>query len=385
MALIEQWNALIPVIIAFIAVGAVVWWNYSITFKHDILGFYRIGTVLPHSPYLTPSADIVHSGEVGYDGQLFLTMALDPMLQHPASLAALDNPRYRARRICFPALGYALSFSQRHCIPYMLVFLNGAFLIALVGIAGGICKQYNGPALYGLLVLCIPGYWEALLLTTSDLLASLLLGLAIMAYIKDRYKAVAVLYALAALTHETMLIVIGSLALPLFFRHKWRAGLTVLAGAIPVCAWNLYILWRVPSGGSSTGILENFTLPGAGLIDKVIHMTTASVSIKWVFDSTSFLLLCAVFCLFIFKPRKSDPPLSVAVQSCAWAYLCFFAISKMQILSYYVDFLRVYANVIFLAILLLPLKPRRRWMMGILLTWGLFTLAFIAAYSSGLI
>ena len=216
-----------------IVVSSVVLWNYTYAFHRDILGFYRIGTVLPHSPYVAPSAGVLAQGEVGYDGQLFLSIALDPSLSHPQSVASLDNPRYRYRRILFPLLGYLLSLGQRQVVPLTLVLINAACLVALVVVIGRILKARQLSAWCALFVLGIPGYWCALLLTTSDLLAALLLALSLESCMDKRYKVLAVCYGLAALTHETMVVVIGSLTIPLLARKQWREAGTVLAGCIP--------------------------------------------------------------------------------------------------------------------------------------------------------
>ena len=47
------------------------------------------------------SSIFINKGEVGYDGQQFLTIALDPALKNIESISALDNPRYRYRRIMY--------------------------------------------------------------------------------------------------------------------------------------------------------------------------------------------------------------------------------------------------------------------------------------------
>jgi hypothetical protein len=55
--------------LAAVAISSVLLWNYSVAFQGDVLGFYRIGTVLPHSPYVTPSNRVLAEGEVGYNGR----------------------------------------------------------------------------------------------------------------------------------------------------------------------------------------------------------------------------------------------------------------------------------------------------------------------------
>ena len=366
-----------------VVVSSVLLWNYSIPFHGDILGFYRIGTVLPHSPYVAPSAGVLAQGEVGYDGQLFLSVALDPLLAHPQSVASLDNPRYRYRRILFPVLGYLLSLGQRQVVPFILVLINAACLVALVVVIGRMLKARQRPVWGALFVLGIPGYWCALLLTTSDLLAALLLALSLASYRGERYKGLAVCYGLAGLTHETMVVVIGSLTIPLLARKQWRETGTVLTGCIPAVLWNVFVLWRIPSAGSTSGIVESFAFPGAGIVDKVRVALAGPMNAKWLFDTSAFALLCGTFCFLIISLRSKHR--LHAGLPCALAYLGFFVLSRMQILSYYLDFLRVYGSAVLLLVISLQYSRWPRVTKATLLVWCGFSIALVAAYSMHLI
>jgi hypothetical protein len=374
---------LLATLLAATLVGSVLLWNYAVAFNGDILGFYRIGTVLPHSPYVSPSAEVLVDGEVGYDGQLFLAIALDPSLAHPQSTAALDNPRYRYRRILFPILGYLLSFGQIHLVPFALVIINALCFVGLVAVVGKMFADSRQSVWSALFVLGIPGYWCALLLTTSDLLAALLLSLSVLSYMNRRFKLLAVFYCLGALTHETMLLVIGALAVTLLAGKQWKNTFTVVMGCVPALLWNAFVLWRIPSEGSTSGLLENFSLPGAGIVAKVQACLAGPLNAKWLFDSSAFALLCVTFVLLIvsLRSRRGSHP----VLPCALAYLGFFILSEMQILSYYLDFLRVYGSALFLLIVLLQGSPWPRVTRATLLVWCVFSAALVSAYSMNLI
>jgi hypothetical protein len=376
-------NRFLVGILAAAVVSIVLLWNYAGSFRGDVLGFYRIGTILPHSPYLTPCEEVLVKGEVGYDGQIFLAVALDPLLSHPQSIPALDNPRYRYRRILFPALGYALSLGWRPAIPFMLVVINAFCFVSIVVLVGRLLAEKNQPAWGALFILGIPGFWCSLLLTTADLLASLFLTLAVVAFTRERYKSLAVWYGLAILTHETMLAVIGSLAIPLLFSRQFRNAATMLLGCVPALLWNLFVLYRIPSAGSTTGILEDFTIPGAGIIEKFLSIAAGPVTAKWLFDSSTFVLLCGTLVLLLLSVSFRRE-LRLALP-CACVYAGFFILSKAPILGYYVNFLRVYGNVLLLFVISLacPLWPRAG--RGVLAAWLAISVAFVTAYSRGLI
>ncbi|WLT36996.1 hypothetical protein NON20_13125 [Synechocystis sp. B12] len=71
---------------------AVAGYFYWAKFDGQITGFFRIGSVLPLSPLLNPAETLIYQGELGYDGQQFLTIALDPGLQNDDSIAPLIIP-----------------------------------------------------------------------------------------------------------------------------------------------------------------------------------------------------------------------------------------------------------------------------------------------------
>ncbi len=379
-SLVGAYPLLAATLLSAALISSVLVWNYANVFQGDILGYYRIGTVLPHSPYIAPSKGVLAEGEVGYDGQLFLAIAMDPLLTNPHTVASLDNPRYRYRRILFPALGYLLSLGHRPLVPFALVLLNACCLLALVAVIGRMLKSSLQPVWGAVFVLGIPGYWCSLLLTTSDLLAAVLLALSLSLYMGNRYKALALCYGLAALTHETMLVVVGSLAIPLLARRQWRDAAMVLSGCIPALLWNAFVLWHLPFDGSTSGVVENFALPCAGIVDKLRAALSGPVSVKWLFDTSSFALLCATFCFLVVSPRV-DRRLQATLLPCLAAYLGFFALSRMQILSYYLNFLRVYGSAVLLLVVSLQGTRWPRVARAMLWAWCAMSMALVAAFS----
>ncbi|HOW98965.1 MAG TPA: hypothetical protein P5567_12900 [Kiritimatiellia bacterium] len=358
-------------------------WTFATAFGGHILGFFRLGSKQPPSPYITPPDSVLAKGEVGYDGQMFLTVALDPLLANPGTRAALDNPRYRYRRILFPVLGYALSLGQRALIPWMLVLINGVCFVSVTMVTARLLESLGQPARAALFALGIPGFWCALLLTTSELLAGLLFALALFCYGRERHGWTAVFFGLAGLTHETMLIVIGTLAFPLAGQRKWRAAGILALGSLPAVLWNLFILWKLPPAGSTTGLVASFSWPGAGIAQKVLTIARGPFSAKGLFDSATFLLLAVTFGLLVIaflQERRSR-----FILPCALAYLGFFTLSKMHLIAYYIDFLRVFSNAVFLLIPALAWGAGRRATSTLLLAWSACSAALVAAYSAGLI
>ena len=176
-------------------------------FNGNPTGFFSIGEYLPHSPYLENQKLFLRTGGVGYDGQFFLTIALDPLLKNKDSIKALDNPRYRYRRILYPIAGYILSVGRRSLIPYTLIAINTVCLIALTGIVSRYFKDNTRHNLIGLVALGNVGLWVSLYYGTADLLATTFLAGAFLSWKEEKPLALALCLSLACLTRETILLI----------------------------------------------------------------------------------------------------------------------------------------------------------------------------------
>ena len=127
--------------------------SFLFTYNFNPTGLFLIGENFPKSPFLNSKEAIILKNEIGYDGQQFLTLAFDPFILHEGTIEALDNPRYRSKRIL---LLYRIYFSlglQNY--PWIIIMLNtlGIYLIYYINLGIPI-KKYNVFALtiqdYGL-------------------------------------------------------------------------------------------------------------------------------------------------------------------------------------------------------------------------------------------
>jgi hypothetical protein len=223
-------NAAIAALIAF---GILVFF-YVFKFDSNITGFFRLGSMLPLSPYVDAKQALISNGELGYDGQFFLNMALDPFLENDGTIAALDSPLYRYRRIFYPLRGYLLGLGNRQVIPYMLVMINYLCIVTLVWMASWGLKQTDEPRWHGLLVLCVPGIWITLWLSTADLLSSTLMMGAICCYRYGRSYLSSLAIALACLTRETMVLGWVALVICSVKDRNWRLFWGLMGAIVPV-------------------------------------------------------------------------------------------------------------------------------------------------------
>ena len=110
----------------------IITFSFLFTYNYNPTGLFLIGENFPQSPFLNSKEAIILKNEFGYDGQQFLTLAFDPLLLHEGTIEALDNPRYRSKRIyCLFSHYFKLGFTQ--IIPWIIIMLNtlGIYLITI--------------------------------------------------------------------------------------------------------------------------------------------------------------------------------------------------------------------------------------------------------------
>jgi hypothetical protein len=331
------------VIVTAVVVLAVAVALLFLRFGGNVTGFFRIGDAYPLSPFLPRSEAFVHPGEVGYDGQFFLTLAYDPLLRHEGTLAALDNPRYRARRILYPALAHGIALGSPRGIPWALVFLNVTSAIALVALlALGWFRETPG---WTLGVLAFQGIWVCLALSPADLLALVFLVAALVCHRSRQPWGVAVSLLLASLTRETYLLHAAVFAGLAFREHRRKEALMILAGQLPAAAWNLWVLLRVPQGSSS--IREAFGPPIGGLFEVALRLLRSDLTGKLLYESLSLALLLGVAAMLVWALARR----AGLAAWCAVPFLVLLVFSRITVLDYFANYTRIFLGLYVLLLL----------------------------------
>lgn len=204
-------------------------------------------------PYVLPDS-------YGYDGQFYAQMAFDPLLQSPATAAAMDDAAYRFRRVLQPWLAWLLGGGQ----PW-LVLQMAALVPWLAWIALALLLQHawrpRGPDTFlrwGA-VLFASGVVSALTQGLVDLLMLTLLAAALLLVERRRAGAAAGSLALALLARET-----AALALVLAPRRPLARAVRFVAIAMsPLLVW---MLWLAFAGHGASPGGRNFAWPGSGLV-----------------------------------------------------------------------------------------------------------------------
>lgn len=367
-----------PIILASIIVFFAFLGLYFFKFNGNIYGFFRIGSVFPFSPHLDLQKAFIFQGELGFDGQQFLSIALDPFLENSDTLSTLDSPRLRYRRILYPLLGYLLGFGHPQFIPYALVGINFCAIILLVKIVRQYCQQHYYPSWQSLFVLCIPGLWITFTFSTADLLNSLLCIAAIYYYQIQKKAFSGVAIAAAFLTKEISVMLGIALLFVSVRERNWKQIPYFFVAFIPAIFWHIYVLLKLKSQGF-LGVAENFGHPFFGIGQKSLSLLTEGFAHKNVFEAYAFLLLLSIFAAnFLISMRFVKENRIIFWGTLLYSVL--FVSSKMSMLSYFLNYPRQYIDVYFLLLLSRGDRFNRlKW--GLMAAAGVSSITFLLAHT----
>ncbi len=210
-----------------------------------------------------------YAGRNGYDGTFYAQIAFHPLLDTP-ELAAIDNLPYRARRILGSAVAWVLAGGEPGRIANVYAALNLGVWLALAALLWRLLpvRDVRGWVAWAGLLFSA-GVLHAVRLALTDLPGMALFAVAMWLAERGRSRLAAGALAAGALARETVLInVVALWRGPWNLPRAWLANLgRVVAVAVPLAAWMVYVRWR--TGAADPG-LGNFTWPLAGLAEKWI-------------------------------------------------------------------------------------------------------------------
>jgi len=345
-------------LLAVTVVVAVATVFYATGARRNVTGFFRIGDRLPLSPFLSPARTTVFSNQPGYDGQYFLTVALDPLLSNPGSRLALDNARWRYRRILYPALGWLLGCGRPWAIPWALVLLNAGSAVGLVAVLAVSLAKHGASPRLALWSLGFVGVWVALFFSTADLLITLLVTASVAALVQHRPRTSALCLALACLGRETSLVLV-----PLFWVAAWRrSGLRATAvpllAVVPWAAWNAFVLWRLPAADGPDAVVHHLAPPFTGLGHAFVSACGSLPSPRGAFGFAALAsLVLAAWLALPFRANTGEPLRQIRLVG--FGFVALLALSGPSILDYFMGSQRIFLPLFALVVLALPWTRRR--------------------------
>ena len=241
------WARRIPVVYA----AAIVLFGSSIAKWYEpdtgLTALIKFGERLEHRRLLSVSAipRHIYADSVGYDGQYYAQLAVDPLLRDPGIGVALDAPAYRARRILFSWTAYLAGLGRPAWIVHAYAVQYVVFWLVLAWV---LCRWFPPTSVQnlGLWLGCLfsEGLILSVLNTVPDGPGILLLALGVAAMERGRTNRAAWIVGIACLARSTNVLwspmVVGADDV----RHRvWRGVLLrglLVAG--PGAVWGAYLL-----------------------------------------------------------------------------------------------------------------------------------------------
>ena len=243
------------------------------------------------------------------DGQAFASLARDPTLARPEVFRTDGEAAYRAQRALLPYAAWALSLGRSGWVPPALALLSAAGAgLAVAGVAQLLADRRCRPML-ALLVLLLPGVYSALSYCGPEPLA---LGLAvwgIVAWSRGRIVPALVLFALAGLCRETLLLIPAALMLSALRDRRARQFLLLAGSFVPYAAWVVFLRVRV----GAWPIEANHARTSAPFVGLVQGLSNAKT------EALLYALVCVAVGAIALVLARKDPLQSIVAVNLAFA------------------------------------------------------------------
>lgn len=300
--------------IAGVAVVVLFLWAVA-QFYHRDTGFsslISIGDGLSNSKVseLREVPHYIYEGSWGYDGAYYVQLALNPTLDNPELLGAIDNLPYRAKRILFCWTAWVAGLGQPAWIVQAHALLNVVcwLVLAVVLLRWFPLNNWEN-FLRWAAVMFSHGMCMSVRHSLVDAPSLLLVALAMRWLDDGRSKTGAVTLALAGLGKETSLLATAGLDFDWRAPRTWlRTAVTVGLVALPLLLWIGYV--RIKFGKADDPGLGNFTLPFSGFAEKLgvawrDALSSDASSLHWAVLAT-VVALAAQGLFFLLRWRPAD-------------------------------------------------------------------------------
>lgn len=168
-------------------------------------------------------------GSIGYDGQIFYFIALNPF---NAWKLFGEDASYRYQRILFPFLIRFFSLGKVELMPLIMLLINFISIIIATDILRRILKINLKNEFYSLFYGLFVGQLLAYSFDVVEPFLYMLIALAIYALMNNKLKVGMLLFALAMLAKETTIFFLGAYALSILLTHKYKYFIKFVAISI---------------------------------------------------------------------------------------------------------------------------------------------------------
>jgi hypothetical protein len=231
---------IVPSVIAFLGWLGFALARWQVWAKGHLTLFIMAGHVFTHRAQL-PRGVLLVPAE-GYDGQFYYRLALDPFNWNKTAFGITMDQSYRYTRIGYPFLAWLVSLGQHQLVPLALVAINLVCVAAMAYLGGMFARDSGRHALWGLAFAAYFGLVISVGRDTAEPLAEACLLGGLLAYRRSRPVLATALFAVGAITRETILLAPAAIAvtrLVAMARRQARPGLPDLTWLVPACAYGI--------------------------------------------------------------------------------------------------------------------------------------------------
>jgi len=304
---------LVPGVIAFLGWLGFALARWQVWAKGHLSLFVMAGHVYTNRAQLPRGLLLVPSD--GYDGQFYYRLALDPANWNKTAFGITMDQSYRYTRIGYPVLAWLVSAGQHQLVPIALVVVN-LVAVAVMAFLGGMFARDSGRhALWGLAFAAYFGLVISVGRDTAEPLAEACMLGGLLAYRRAEssarsprlmYALTAVLFAVGAITRETILFAPAAIAvirIIAILRRRANPGLADLTWVVPAAVYGalevavrFVVKGEFPLLASSS---RNLTVPFKAMLH-ALKVETANINTSHLSPYDIALLEYATLAIFIF-------------------------------------------------------------------------------------
>lgn len=184
----------------------------------------------------------------GYDAQFYAQLALDPLLQNPATVRAIDTPFYRARRVFLPWLANVLALGEPWYVLQVYALLNVAAWLWMAWLLLRWLPPGSATATAAWVAIMLShGFMASMARALADGPSALIIALGVAAVHANRQWLAAAILGVSGLTRETNLLA-GVVLLPAQLPAPNRLGALAVQGLAVVAPLALWVAYLVSLG-----------------------------------------------------------------------------------------------------------------------------------------
>jgi hypothetical protein len=303
---------LVPGVIAFLGWLGFALARWQVWAKGHLSLFIMAGRVYTNRAQLPRGLLLVPSD--GYDGQFYYRLALDPANWNKTAFGITMDQSYRYTRIGYPVLAWLVSAGQHQLVPIALVVVNLVAVAAMAFLGGMFARDSGRHALWGLAFAAYFGLVISVGRDTAEPLAEACMLGGLLAYRRAEssarsprlmYALTAVLFAVGAITRETILFAPAAIAvirIIAIVRRRANPGLADLTWVVPAAVYgalevavHFVVKGEFPLLASSS---RNLTVPFKAMLH-ALKVETANINTSHLSPYDIALLEYATLAIFI--------------------------------------------------------------------------------------